>query len=193
MNKSATDNKKRINLETALIYAFISLMIGFLGGVVFSSIKMSEAPHSDHDVSTEQAQQILDMEKRVAESPEDVNAWIALGNAYFDHRQPEKAIDAYETALKYQPDNVAVWTDLGIMYRQIEKPGEAIAAFDKAREIDPSHEPSLYNKGIVQMHDLKDPESAAATWRKLIELNPSATTQSGMPVRELVEKLESPQ
>ena len=191
MNKPAIDNSKFIKLNSALMYAFISLIIGFLGGVVFTNVKTSGLGHSNRAMSTEHDQQILDMEKKVAESPEDVNTWITLGNAYFDHRQPEKAIEAYKTALKYQPNNVAVWTDLGIMYRQIEKPEEAIAAFDKAQEIDPSHEPSLYNKGIVQMHDLKDPESAAATWSKLIELNPSATTQSGMPIKDLVEKLKS--
>jgi cytochrome c-type biogenesis protein CcmH/NrfG len=190
MNKPATDNNKLIKLNTALMYAFISLIIGFIAGVVFTNFKNSDLNHSNRAVTTEHARQILDLEKQAAESPENVDAWIALGNAYFDHRQPEKAIGAYQTALKYQPNNAAVWTDLGIMYRQIENPEEAIAAFDKAQEIDPSHEPSLYNKGIVQMHDLKDPESAVATWSKLIELNPSATTQSGMPVKDLIEKLK---
>ena len=33
--------------------------------------------------------------------------------------------------------------------------------------------------------------SAAATWNKLSELNPSATTHSGMLVKDLVETLKS--
>ena len=161
MNKPATGNRKLIEFKTALIFTFIALLIGFLGGIVFSAFKMRDISpvssrvasddHSEHAISNEHAQQILGMEKKVAESPEDVSTWIALGNAYFDHRQPEKAIRAYETALKYRPDNADVWTDLGIMYRQTEKPEEAIAAFDKAQEIDPLHEQSLYNKGLVQM------------------------------------------
>lgn len=200
MNKPAAHSKKLIKLETALLFALIALVVGFLGGVVYSAFNpppastrvASNTDHFEHAVSPEHARQIIEMEEKVAESPEDANAWIALGNAYFDHKQPEKAIRAYENALKHQPDNADVWTDLGIMYRQIEKPEKAIAAFDKAREVDPFHEPSLYNKGIVQMHDLNDLKGAYETWSKLLELNPSAATQSGMPVKELVGKLKSP-
>lgn len=202
MNKSNTDKKKTVKLETLIICAFIALIIGFLGGVFFTSFRVeqmsptssrvaSDDGHSDHTLDPERASQILAMEKKVAESPEDVETWIILGNAYFDLNQPEKAIHAYETALRYRSDNADVWTDLGVMYRQMEKPEEAIAAFDKAQEIDPAHEISLFNKGIVQMHDLNKPEEAAATWSKLLELNPSATTQSGMRVKDLVEKLKS--
>jgi len=204
MNKPATDVKKRIKLETALLLTFIALFAGFLGGVVFSAFRMqntlpisskiaSDEDHSDDAIAPEHDQQIKDMEQKVAESPEDVDAWITLGNAYFDHKQPENAIRAYETALKYQPDNADVWTDLGVMYRQTDRPEEAIAAFDKAQTIDPAHEMSLLNKGIVQMHDLNDPEGAATTWSKLLELNPSAATQSGMLVKDLVKMLKSPQ
>lgn len=203
MKKPAGDVKKLIKLETALIFIFIALIVGFLGGIVFSSFRMqnispvssmvaSDEDHMDPGIASEHVQQILDMEKKVAESPEDVDTWITLGNAYFDLKQPEKAIHAYKTALKYQPDNADVWTDLGIMYRQIEKPEDAIAAFDKAQEIDPDHEVSLFNKGIVQMHDMNDPKGAAATWSKLLELNPSAVTPGGIAVKELVEKLNSP-
>lgn len=201
MNKPTTENKKRIKLETGLILLIIGLAIGFLGGVVFSAFKMqktlpvastgtSDEGHSDHAVSPQLDRQIREMEKKLADSPEDANAWITLGNAYFDLQQSEKAIHAYETALKYQPDNADVWTDLGIMYRQIENPEKAIASFDKAQEVDPTHQASLYNKGIVQMHDLNDPESAAETWSELLKLNPSAATQNGMPIKDLVEKLK---
>jgi cytochrome c-type biogenesis protein CcmH/NrfG len=204
MNKPATDIKKLIKLETALTFTFIALIIGFLGGVVFSAFRMqntspissmiaSDKDHAEDAVAPEHDPKILEMEKKVAESPEDVNTWISLGNAYFDHKQPDKAIRAYETALKYQPNNADVWTDLGVMYRQNGKPEKAIAAFDKAQEVDPAHEMSLFNKGIVQMHDLNDPEGAAATWSKLLELNPSAKTQNGMLVKDLVENLKNMQ
>jgi cytochrome c-type biogenesis protein CcmH/NrfG len=199
MNKPIAEGKKLIKLETGLFFMFIGLLVGFIGGVVYSGYHLpptstntaSEEDHSNPAIATEHAKQVLEMEKKVADSPEDVDAWIALGNAYFDLKQPEKAIHAYETALKYRPDNADVLTDLGIMYRQIDKPEKAIAAFDKAQEVDPAHEQSLYNKGIVQMHDLNDPKGAAATWSKLLEVNPSAVTNNGMPVKDLVEKLKN--
>ena len=74
------------------------------------------------------------------------------------------------------------------MYRRSGKPKEAIDAFDKAQEVDPSHEVSLFNKGIVMMHDLSDPAGAAETWKKLVQINPAAKTPSGLLVKDLVEK-----
>lgn len=200
MNRPDDKIKKHIKLETAFLFAFIALIIGFLGGVVFSAFRMgaampaassvvSDSGSTEQSISPEHAGTISDLEKRVAESPDDVESWIALGNEYFDHNLPGKAIPAYKTALKYQPDSADVWTDLGVMYRRDERPEEAIKAFDRAQAINPRHEVSLFNKGVVLMHDLNDPSAAAETWHKLVSLNPAATTPSGMLVKDLVETL----
>lgn len=133
------------------------------------------------------------LEAKVAKSPDDVAGWIELGHIYFDHNMPEKAIAAYQTALKLQPDNVNVWTDMGVMYRRSGKPKEALASFEKAHEIDPKHEVSLFNTGVVQMHDLNDPVKAIAAWEKLLKLNPGAKTPSGQMVQELLSKLKQNQ
>ena len=204
MKKNNPDAGKHIKLESALLISFITLIVGFLGGIVFSAFRMeTKLPATSGMVSGEQTavetstpdntQRIADLEKAAAKTPEDASAWIALGNACFDGNQPLKAIHAYETALKYQPENADVWTDLGVMYRRNEQPKEAVAAFDKAQAIDPKHEASLFNKGIVQMHDLNDAAGAAETWNKLLQINPDATTPSGMPIKDLVEKLKKMQ
>lgn len=201
MNKPNPTTKKLVKMESALLFTFIALIIGFLGGIVFSAFRMENSPmmptavvdnrsQSEQSVSDEHAAHISELEKAVAETPEDAIAWIDLGNAYFDHNLPEKAIHAYETALKFQPDNANVWTDLGVMYRRSDRPEKAIAAFDKAQDVDPEHQVSLLNKGIVQMHDLDDSAGAADTWSKLLDINPLATTQSGMLVKDLVEALK---
>lgn len=194
-------DSKLIKLETSLLFSFIALLIGFIGGVVFSAYKLgsdpmmtaAKPPHMDkqnqglpHEVS----HSIETLEAKVAESPDDVDSWIKLGHIYFDHNMPEKAISSYKTALKLQPDNVNVWTDMGVMYRRSGDPKEALAAFAKAQEIDPTHQVSLFNTGVVQMHDLNDPVSAIAAWEKLLKLNPSAKTPSGQLVQELLSKLK---
>ena len=202
MGKKGAGTKKLVKLEFVILISFIALAVGFVGGVVFSAFKMQSSPvnasvsmnpqttETNEALTDAQATEIATIEKAAERTPESAEGWIALGDACFDYNQTEKAIQAYEKALKYQPDNADVWTDLGVMYRRDGNPEKAIASFEKAQEVSPGHEMSLFNKGIVLMHDLNDMPGASAAWEKLLETHPDATTPGGMPVKTLVEKLK---
>lgn len=181
--------------------ASIALVVGFLGGVVFGVYKsgtgtsvqesmLSQPAEKDQDVSVEKAAQIFELEKKTSETPDDVAAWIDLGNLYFDTGNHEKAIMAYNKALELNPNNANVMNDLGVMYRRTGQPKKAIEAFDKAIKIDPVHETVRFNKGIVLMHDLNDLEGAVQAWEELVKLNPDAISPTGQPVKKLVENLK---
>ncbi|MDX9786000.1 MAG: tetratricopeptide repeat protein [Desulfobacterales bacterium] len=184
-----------VKKETTLLFVFIALGIGFIGGVVFSAFKLDSTtnlmgviPADPHDHAADS--HIAALEETVAKEPNNAAAWIELGNLFFDAQQVEKAIHAYETAVKIQPENADVWTDLGVMYRRKGDAKQALAAFNKAQALDPRHEISLFNAGVVLMHDLHQPQEAKAVWEKLIQVNPAAKTPSGQSVRELVEKIK---
>ena len=104
---------------------------------------------------------IASLEDETARNPENTQAWVQLGNEYFDSSQHAKAIWAYRKSLELDPNNANVWTDLGVMYRRSGSPQEAIKSFDKAIEVDPKHEISRMNKGIVLLHDMNDMEGAS--------------------------------
>ena len=172
---------------------FIALVIGFVGGVVFSAYKLgpqkaqpSATPPHDHAGDAH----IDELKKIVEQDPNNVAVWIELGNHYFDGQNFDAAIDAYQSALKIAPDNANVWTDMGVMYRRKGDSQKALEAFGKAQEIDPNHEVSLFNTGVVLMHDLRKPEEARQIWEKLIQLNPEARTPSGQPIKEMLEKMK---
>ena len=130
------------------------------------------------------------LEDETAKNPQNTQAWIQLGNEYFDSGQNEKAIHAYRKALELDPTNANVWTDMGIMYRRSGNPQEAIRAFDRAIEADPKHEPSRLNKGIVLLHDMDDFDGAIAAWEGLIEVNPIAMAPTGRSVDEMVQQMK---
>ena len=196
--REAEDVKK----ETVLILICIALAVGFLVGVVYSSFKLGgDAPGRapappprtvvrDQDASPELEEKIKLLEQETLSNPEDAKAWAQLGNVYFDTAKPQKAIMAYKKALELRPDDANVLTDMGIMYRRSGQPDKAVEAFDRAMEIDPRHEASRFNKGIVLMHDLKNPQGAIKAWEGLLKLNPSATASNGQPIKELIEKLK---
>jgi cytochrome c-type biogenesis protein CcmH/NrfG len=117
---------------------------------------------------------IVQMQQVVARDPKNVEAWVQLGNDYFDTRQPQKAIDAYARALELRPNNANVLTDQGVMYRDVGEFQKAIGNFQKATQIDPKHVQSLYNLGVVYLNDLRQPKKAIEAWNKVIQIAPQS-------------------
>ena len=195
-------DSKTVKRETVWLIASIALVVGFLGGVVFGVYKtgsdrpiqkkmVSQPAEKDQGAAVERAAQIFQLEKIVKENPKDVASWTSLGNLYFDNGDFQKAIAAYTKSLELHPNNADVLTDLGVMYRRSGQPKKAIELFDEAAKVDPKHETALFNKGIVLMHDLNDLDGAINAWEALVKRNPAATSPTGQPIKDLVEKLKT--
>ncbi|MBU1709283.1 MAG: tetratricopeptide repeat protein [Proteobacteria bacterium] len=200
------DSKDYVKKELMYAVAFITLVVGFLGGVVFSSFKggatsspvtfsqpnqqASSSPGQPQGLTPEQANTILSLESEVAKNPDNVEAWTNLGHIYFDTHKYAKAIRAYEKSLELHPDRPDVITDLAVMYRRSKNPAKAIELFDKAMKIDPKHEQSRFNKGIVLMYDMNDKQGAISAWEGLLAVNPFASGPGGQSIREMVDNLK---
>ena len=201
MGKQKETDGQYVKKETMLVVALVAIIVGFLGGVVFSAYTSgvglngsapgpSDQTAQKQDISNKLAQEINDLEKEISLHPENIEALIRLGNLYFDTEQPGKAIMAYNNALELNPGNPDVLTDLGVMYRRKGQPLEAIKVFDKAIKIDPRHEASRFNKGVVLLHDLNDSEGAIRAWEELVEVNPFARANGDELVLKLIEKIK---
>ena len=191
---------KYVKKQTMLVVAFTALAGGFLGGIIFSAYQTgsgydlsAKAPGNDLqnlDISNEQATKIISLEKEVSLLPRNVEAWVQLGNLYFDTNQVEKAVRAYKQSLELSPKSPGVLTDLGVMYRRNGQPLEAIKAFDRAIQAGPNHEVSRFNKGIVLLHDLHEPRKAIKAWEGLLEINPFAVSPNGVLLIELIQDMK---
>jgi cytochrome c-type biogenesis protein CcmH/NrfG len=179
-----------VNKESTLI-AVVALIVGLLGGYLVFSI--SNAGKSQQAVPAMQsgaaspadyAQRIAQAEKIVAQEPKNLNAWISLGNDYFDTEQSQKAINAYGKALEIDPNNPNVLTDQGVMFKKVGWYDKALINFEKAGKIDPNHLQSLFNAGIVYMVDLKQPEKAIPYWNKYLKMDSSSPT--ALQIKEMM-------
>ena len=171
-----------MNKESLLIVV-VALIVGVLGGYLIFSIssagktqQATSAIQAGGGSPTDYTQRIAQAEKIVAQDPKNVNAWISLGNDYFDTQQSQKAINAYSKALEINPNNPNVLTDQGVMYRMVGWYDKALANFEKATKIDPNHVQSLFNAGIVYSVDLKDHVKARPYWKKVLEIEPNGAT-----------------
>lgn len=178
-----------------LVVGLVCLVIGFLGGYFFDSSSSKVTPQGQQvqDNSTpgqmDLQRKIADLEALLAREPDNRQAWVALGNQFFDAEQPMKAVDAYDRALALKGSDPNVLVDQGVMYRRLGWFDKAIGNFNKALEINPQHPQALYNRGIVYRYDLNDFKNAALSWRQLLEISPNAP--GAAQLRKEVEFLES--
>jgi cytochrome c-type biogenesis protein CcmH/NrfG len=128
---------------------------------------------------------ITAMQAVVARDPKNREAWVQLGNDYFDTRQAQKAVDAYQKALDLKAGDPNVLTDQGVMYRDLGQFDHAVENFQKANQIDPRHVQSLFNLGVVYMQDLKQPKKAIEVWNKVIQTAPQS--EQAMQSRAAIE------
>lgn len=128
------------------------------------------------------------LEEKVVRDPGDANGWIELGNLNYDLGRPAEAIRAYEKALALQPQNPDVLTDMGTMYRALGYPEKAVELYRQAHRLDPNHFNSLYNEGVVLLHDLNDIDGAARAWRQFLALVPQGPQSER--IRRILETLK---
>ncbi len=169
------------NLMVGFVVGLLAgVLVGFLvwGSSTPSMPAMSPAaggpvgPAPQMPSGAEALQRIPLEEQAVRQDPKNAQAWVHLGNDYFDTRQPQKAIDAYAKALELQPGNADVLTDQGVMYRELRQFDKAIANFKQAQKVDPRHVQSLWNMGVVYSKDLNERQKAIDAWQRAIEIDP---------------------
>lgn len=202
--KSKNADGQYVRKETFWMVTLLALAVGFFAGVMFAVFKSDNAAvPGQRQAQAPQAQapqaqspdpgrmsMIAALEKETQANPDNVKAWIELGNSYFDTGQPEKSIKAYRRALELDPNNANVWTDMGVMYRRSGNPQEAIRSFDKAIEVDPRHEASRMNKGIVLLHDMNDMDGAIKAWEGLLTVNPVAVSPTGQSIDRMLQQMK---
>ena len=164
--------------KETILFAVIALVVGVLVWVIFTNARKDSAVSSSGAPvaaapAVNASQQLTMLEGIVAKEPGNRNAWVQLGNAYFDASQPMKSIEAYDKALAIDANDPNVLTDQGVMFRTIGWFDKAVSNFEQANKVDPGHAQSLFNLGIVYRYDLQDFAKAQKTWERYLTINPS--------------------
>jgi cytochrome c-type biogenesis protein CcmH/NrfG len=182
-----------VKKETMLLVATICLLVGFVGGIIFTVFKTGTgsgpetATSEQQRMTADQGRRMLALEQEVAARPNNVEAWIELGNLYFGMNEYEKSIRSYRRALDLDPTNAHVWTDMGVMYRSSGQSQQALEIFAKAKELDPNLSQPRFNTGVVLFFDLNQHEAGLEAWEDLLKTHPAATAPNGQPLREFID------
>jgi len=184
--------------KDTLLIAVVALIVGFLLGLLAGQKSGSPVPATAVNrpapvggpmPTVNLQQKINELKNIVAAAPDNRQAWVALGNEYFDSNQFMESIDAYDKALEIEPNDPNVLTDQGVMFRRLGWFDRAIGNFSRAAEVDPNHAIGLYNLGVVYRYDLQDFPKAIEAWERYMATNP--TGPGADQVRQELEFLKS--
>lgn len=150
----------------------------------------AEQPPSDSATAMMQdvEQQIGHIKGILAKDTTNYDAWVALGNIYFDANKPEEAIPYYEGALRLKPDDAGVLTDMATMKRALGKSDEAVALLKKVVAKDSTMGQAWFNLGVIYSFDLKNQKDAIAAWKRYLDLNPMS--EHAQAVQKAIDSLE---
>jgi cytochrome c-type biogenesis protein CcmH/NrfG len=116
--------------------------------------------------------EINQLKRMIQDDPNNVAAFVRLGNLHYDVQMWDQAAGYYEKAVELAPGNPDVMTDLGVCYRGMGQYEKALEMFASANGLKPDHHQSLFNVVIVAGFDLKQWDRADEALRALEAMNP---------------------
>src|SRR2546421_11367940 len=105
--------------------------------------------------------------------------WLAEGDAHYQVKRFEEALEAYENVLLLDPNDAAVYNHKGFALLKLRRNEEAFDAFSKARAayefhiyLHPNDAEGYTGKGLA-LHGLNRTQEALIAFEQAIELDPS--------------------
>jgi len=97
------------------------------------------------------------------------------GDKYYEQKEYQRALEAYNKAIKLDPKFARAHVWRGNVYRNLKDYTRALADYNTAIELNPNFADAYHNRGAVY-RDLKDYTSALADYNTAIELDPQFTS-----------------
>lgn len=151
----------------AVVPLSLGALLGFIAGYFAAGGGRPDAPAKAEAADAPAGGRIAELRGAIDRDRDNPRLWTALGNAYYDAEDWDRAIEAYENARRRAPKDPDLLSDLGAAYRNAGKLSRAVHYFEKARENGPDHWQSLLNLALIHAYDLG---SAQAAQRYLDEL-----------------------
>jgi tetratricopeptide (TPR) repeat protein len=158
----------------AIAPLFVGVLLGFIGGYFAGGGGRPSFPGTGSSslAAGQPGGPIETLTAQIERDPENPKLWAALGNAYYDRENWDRAIEAYKKALRKAPKDAAILSDIGAAYRNRGEFKRAIASFAKAKAADPAHWQALLNIVLLQAFDAKNPEAAQKAFEELKQKYP---------------------
>ena len=107
--------------------------------------------------------------------PESSNAYINMGDVYFDKGELDNAIKNYLEAIKLNDQDARAFGKCAIALWENDYVEEAIVAYSKAIALDDEYELAYNNLGVAYLDGIGNAKEAARNFARAVEINPNYT------------------
>ncbi|MCY3868328.1 MAG: tetratricopeptide repeat protein [Gemmatimonadetes bacterium] len=105
-------------------------------------------------------------------SPESAEKYNA-GQELYKKRQYQKALEAFEEAVKLDPKNAQAYRAMGKTYQKLRNYKKAIEAYQMATSIKTDYAAAYFEMGELQLQATQDYTGAQASMRKVLSIDPN--------------------
>ena len=137
--------------------------------------KLSEAKADSKELKSEVKEFSKNEEKDREERKKNTSLtewdYIREGNACFNNKEYEKALEAYAKALELDPEYVYAYNGRGNTYKALGEYEKAVSDYDRALELDPEHVYAYNGRGNAYKA-LGEYEKAVSDYDRALELDP---------------------
>ena len=150
MPKTIERTVKKIQLQTAAIFAGVMFLTGFITAMVLpvGNFPVSFFRGSGNFDTNDVDERIRVLEAETEKNPLDEKVWADLGELYNDSGLIDKALIANQKVLSINPNNADAWAEIGTLHHKSGRPDKAVEAFDKAIAVDPNTRAHDSSKGL---------------------------------------------
>jgi tetratricopeptide (TPR) repeat protein len=152
---------RRLPLLPVLVGGLLGFIGGYFAGGGGRPSPVAAPPGGT--AGTASGAPLEELQQAVQRDPENPRLLTALGNAWYDADDWNRAIDAYEKARRKAPEDPNLLSDLGAAYRNRGEFRRAVPLFERAQKNDRNHWQSLLNLVLIHAYDLHD-SAGAQKW-----------------------------
>ena len=188
-----TLNKRAVNLIFACIVVALGLTAA--GAIYLRRNSSANKPQAvqesagsqlpENHPSTEALEELMGLEQKFAEDPQNADFATRIANLYYDFGQYDKAADYYQKSVDIRPGVARVETDLGACFYYLGQYDKALKILDEVLQRQPGFPQAMFNKGVVLAYGKNDVQGAIKIWEDLSRSDPAFSQRA-----ELEQKID---
>lgn len=124
-------------------------------------------------------QAIAALEKARTLEPQQPGILFALGSAYFQNGDYQRALQRLQAGLELEPDSASALFNLGNTYLRLERYDEAVTAYNEAFDLEEDFWPAINNIGLIE-YERGNVDQAISNWEQALRIE-GESPQSAEP------------
>lgn len=186
---------KAKDYRQVILIAWVLIILVLIGIFFLVGLNSNQPTANQTEANADVQQRINQWQQKLAQNPNDVDALIELGFAYYDGYLFKEAAATFEKAVSLAPNNQEAVAALGLAYESLNKPNEALQQYERALQIKPDFDFPKVRKARLLAEGRGEYAQAAQLLKEVVDKMPIGVekTQLKQKLAEYEQKAQQTQ